>query len=358
MKILINTPFTSSPAGVSSHYLGLSPYFSDNVVYNEYYTSYYLTKIIPNKFFRNLVRPFAFLFNYLKFILLIIIYKKPTILLNPSFGNSAIKRDAHFLRIAKTLNCKVAIFIHGWNKEYLAEVLEGKRDFKNIWFKADAFFVLASEFKIYLERLGIKAPIFLTTTKVNNQLVENFEGKEKFGIKNILFLARVEKEKGIFIAIDSFEILKRKYPDLKMTVVGGGKALAEARDYTAKKELTSIKFTGPLFGKDLNCAFLNADLYILPTYGEGMPTSVLEAMAFGIPVISRPVGGLVDFFKNDQMGYLIESFKPKDYADKIELLINDLEKMNEISKYNMAYAQEKFMASKVAPTLEQLLKTI
>jgi glycosyltransferase involved in cell wall biosynthesis len=89
-----------------------------------------------------------------------------------------------------------------------------------------------------------------------------------------------------------------------------------------------------------------------------MPTSVLEAMAFGLPVITRPVGGLVDFFENDKMGYLIESLNPLDYAQKIDLLINDIEKANAIANYNMEYAHEYFLASKVARQLEKILSKI
>lgn len=358
MKILINTPFITSPAGVSNHYLGLKPYFSYKVQYNEYYTSYYLRRKIQGKWLPMIVFPLVFLYNYLKFAFLIIKHKRPILLLNPSFGRTALKRDVQFLKLAKLINCKVVIFIHGWDKVYLAQVLERKEHFSGSWMKADAFFVLATEFKNYLHQLNIKAPIFLTTTKVNDQLVENLSEKTINGIETILFLARVERAKGIFTAIDSFDILRKKYPDLKMQVVGNGNALEEAKRYASNKLLTNIHFTGPLFGNDLKQAFLNADLYVLPTHGEGMPTSVLEAMAFGLPVITRPVGGLVDFFENDKMGYMIESFDASDYADKIDMLINNLNKANEISSYNMQYAKEKFMASKVANELESILLEI
>src|SRR5690554_8211066 len=79
-----------------------------------------------------------------------------------------------------------------------------------------------------------------------------------------------------------------------------------------------------------------------------MPTSVLEAMAFGLPIISRPVGGLVDFFEEDKMGYLIESLDPKEYADKIVQLLENNQKMKEIGIYVHIYAKKHFMDSKVA----------
>lgn len=359
MKILINTPFITSPAGVANHYLGLKDYFSKDVIYNQYYTRFYIRKTLKSKIFYITATPFAFIFNYLKFVFLIIKHKRPIVLLNPSFGKTALKRDAKYLKIANFLGCKVAVFIHGWDKDYLQTVLNNKILFSQAWYKADAYFVLATEFKDYLLQLGIKAPIHLTSTKVNDKLVDGIETKNIEKIKTLLFLARVEKAKGIFTAIDAFEIVSKKYPYLKLKVVGRGNALAEAKEYANKKDLQSIVFTGPLSGDALKTEFTNADLYILPTtHGEGMPTSVLEAMAFGLPVITRPVGGLVDFFENGKMGYMIESLNPADYAEKIEFLINNLDKTNEIANYNMQYAGKHFMASKVAKELEEILSRI
>jgi len=104
--------------------------------------------------------------------------------------------------------------------------------------------------------------------------------------------------------------------------------------------------------------FLGADLYILPTYHEGMPTTVLEAMAFGLPVITRPVGGLKDFFENNKMGFAIESFDPEDYVQHIEMLINDIGLAQRMSEYNKKYAKEHFLASRIAERLESVLRSI
>ena len=356
MKILINTPPLNSPAGVSSHYLGLRPYFSRKVVYNKFFTTNYLRKRVKYKFLHRPLRLTMMGFDVVKFVILLFLYQRPKVLLNPSFNETAIKRDVLFLSIAKFFGCKVAVFIHGWDKEYLDRIFNGKIRFHFAWRKADTFFVLAKEFKGYLERLGIKAPVHLTTTKVNDRLLEGINGNTKSKeIQTILFLARVEKTKGIFTTIDTFKILKKKWPDLKLRVVGPGKMLAQAKAYAVATGINNIIFTGPLYGEDLKNEFIRADLYILPTHSEGMPTSVLEAMAFGLPVITRPVGGLIDFFEDGKMGYMIDSFDPVDYAAKIEELIKNSKKYSEICENNMRYAKEHFMASNIALNLERIL---
>lgn len=64
----------------------------------------------------------------------------------------------------------------------------------------------------------------------------------------------------------------------------------------ADKDLSDVIFTGRLAGEALKND-KNALLLLLTTHGEGMPTVVLEAMAFGLPILTRNVGGLVDFPK-------------------------------------------------------------
>ena len=102
--------------------------------------------------------------------------------------------------------------------------------------------------------------------------------------------------------------------------------------------------------------YLDADLYILPTYQEGMATSVLEAMAFGLPVLSRPVGGVRDFWKNKDMGFLMESLDSHDYAQQIEQLIGDSSLVEHISTFNRQYARDHFLASKVTEKFEDDIK--
>lgn len=355
-KILINTPFINYPGGVANHYLGLKLYFSKNVVYNQFYSSSYVKRIFNNKSVYKIFMPAFYILNLIKYLFLIIFLFKPIVLLNPSFGRTALKRDSNYIRIAKFFGCKVAVFMHGWDKEYLNLVLNDKEYFRSDWKKVDLYFVLASEFKNYLLELGITSPIHLTTTKVNDKLIEGIGEKRINEIKTILFLARVEKAKGIIIAIETLELLNQQYPDIALRVVGMGNFLDEAKRLCKERKISNVIFTGPLFRENLKQEFINSDIYILPTtHGEGMPTSVLEAMAFGLPIITRPVGGLVDFFENDKMGYMIESLDAKDYADKIEYLINNIEKTNEISICNMEYARNNFMASKVAKQLEDIL---
>ena len=349
-KILINTPRIDSLGGVSNHYLGLKPYFTKNVKYNEFTSGNYLKRKYGS--FSKILRPLFFSFELIKFIMLIFINKKPNILLNPSFNKGSLKRDLIFLKISKLFNCKVFVFIHGWDYDYSNSI-----DYlDNNWKSVDSFFVLAHEFKINLINYGIKVPINIVTTKVDDKLIDGIHLTTKTNIKSLLFLARIEEKKGVLIALECFKMLKTKHNNLTLTIVGSGTALNKAKEIVNNNEIKGVHFTGALHGEELRNQFLKTDLYIFPTYhGEGLPTTVLEAMAFGLPIVSRGVGGLKDIFINNKMGFITDSMDAKVFAELIDTFISDKELVKKVSLFNKYYAKNNFMASSVAPKLESLI---
>ena len=135
--------------------------------------------------------------------------------------------------------------------------------------------------------------------------------------------------------------------------------MKNAKNYVLRKELKDIKFVGYVKGKEQKNVYNNSDFYLFPTtHGEGIPISVLEAMAFGLPVVTRSVGGLKDFFKNGKMGFITESKNPKIFAKFIEKMILDIDLRYKIGLYNYKYAREYFLSSKVAKHLEDIWEKV
>ena len=349
MKILINVLSPKLLGGVANHYSGLKDYWTENVRYN------ITGKRTPNKGSGIFWLPY----DIIKFILKLLIFRPDIILLNPSLGYSPLKRDFIFLNIAKNLGFNVAIMIHGFDWKYAESANKAwiVRNFN----KTSFILVLANAFKSELKKWGVIRPIYLTTTKVNDEMVKNYlpEATRTGEVKNILFLSRVEEAKGIFITVDCYKILKQKYNRLRLYIVGDGTGLSNLKQYVLDNNIQDITFTGRLNGDDISEAYKNADLFIFPTsYGEGMPTAVLEAMAFGLPILTRNVGGLSDFFENGKMGYITDSLAPEDFAKAIENYILDANLTKKVSDYNAKYARSHFMASQVAKNIEECCKSI
>ena len=283
--------------------------------------------------------------------------------LNPSLNFQSFIRDGLFAWQASHNQIPFIVFWHGWDKEF-AETVRKRLlfFFRTSFARADAHIVLASEFKMTLRRWGVKSPILLGTSTVDNRLIEKFNLQSKItSIKNesrikILFLARLERAKGVFETVRALRLLIDNCISAQLTIAGDGNIRQELEAFTHSLQLTDqqVHFTGYIRGENKVKAFTEHHIYCLPSYGEGLPTSVLEAMAFGIPVLTRPVGGLADIFEDGKMGRLIQGKNPEEIAVALEQMINDRDKLAEISRYNAEYARKHFMASTVAKRLKKI----
>lgn len=345
MKILVNTPSLNLQGGVANHYEGLTTFWTSNVKYNT----------VGKRNARNGSGRYWLPLDLVRFIYRLITFQPDVVMVNPSLGASALKRDFIFIKIARALKFKTVAFIHGFNLEYAGQV--NKKWVRDNLNQTELIFVLANAFKEELLSWGITTSIVLTTTKVNDKLLEGFNVSSRTGnIKNILFLSRIEKAKGIYEAVRTYEILKKKFSLLTMSIVGDGSELQSVKEYVARNKVGDVHFTGSLSGKELINEFVKGDLYLFPSYGEGMPTSVLEAMAFGLPVFTRRVGGLNDFFEDGKMGYITDSLNPIDFANAMIPYIKNPELTKQVAHYNTQYARTHFMASNVAKQIETVIK--
>ncbi len=347
MKILINTPCLKRLGGVANHYEGLQAFWTENVKYNTIGKRAH-TKSGGGKYWIP--------YDVVKFVFRLWTFRPDVVMVNPSLGDNSLRRDFFFMNIARALGFKVAIFIHGFDLDY-AKVINKAWAVRN-FNKASLIFVLARRFKEIMEGWGVTTPIRLTTTKVDDALVAGFDlaHERDFSKRNVLFLSRVERAKGVYEAADTYAILKPRYPDMTLTFVGDGSELEPLKRYVADKHLTDVRFTGRLGGAELILEYKKANFFFFSSYGEGMPTAVLEAMAFGLPVFTRPVGGLADFFEDGKMGCITGSLDPEDFARAMVPYLESPDLTKQVSLHNARYAKDHFMASSVARQIEKTIK--
>ncbi|MCR5833261.1 MAG: glycosyltransferase family 4 protein [Selenomonadaceae bacterium] len=140
--------------------------------------------------------------------------------------------------------------------------------------------------------------------------------------KVLLFCARIVRDKGVDTLQDVWKILHRQFPDAVLFVVGGG--LNELLDELRKLSTVlddSIKVIGEV--DEPQEFYQMADVYIFPSRHEGLPTSLLEAMASGLPAVTSDIGGCEDVIENDVNGYRVYSEDANAFAEKIAILFND-----------------------------------
>lgn len=357
MKVLIIHPEFKDPGGVSNYFIAIKDNFHIEA------THFIIGKRIAE---RTISAKFIrFLLDYIRFLFLLRKENFDLVHINPSLNFKGVVRDGIFILLSRLYKKKVIVFFHGWEKDFEKKLKSiSLKIFRIIYKKADAYVVLSSEFKKKLGEWGFNKHIYIETTAIEDNMVRNLdinkviEKRRNGGKYKILFLARIIKEKGIYETVDAFKHLQEKYPSHELVIAGDGEELDNIKSYVRQNGITSVTFTGYVRGEVKKSIFENSSVYCLPTYEEGMPCSVVEAISFGLPVITRPVGGIIDLLKDGENGFITTSKEPSVISSYIERLCFDEKLYEKISRYNYIYAQEKFLASNVARRLEKIYEEV
>ena len=185
--------------------------------------------------------------------------------------------------------------------------------------------------------------------------------REKLNIKEsdfvLLFIGRVVKDKGVDELIEAFNILNKKYKDIKLLIVGDFEADLNPIDnielLNSNRDIIRIDFQ-----KDIRPYLSISSIFVLPSYREGLPNSLLEAGSFGIPLLATNINGCNEIIIDRENGLLVEKKSIDSLTNGIETLIKD-RKLYKKLKSNVRNSiikryNQKFFLSKLKYTLEKL----
>jgi glycosyltransferase involved in cell wall biosynthesis len=158
-------------------------------------------------------------------------------------------------------------------------------------------------------------------------------GKDRREDNTILYVGRLAYRKGLFDLLASSKTILKERPDAKFLIVGKGplRGLLEKRVKDAGVE-TSFQFLGFLPLKDLQSIYRSAAVCVVPSHYEGQPTTLLEAMSSGAPIVGTNIPSISGVLTHDVDGILAQSKSPELLANAIIGLMNDGEKRAEIGQ--------------------------
>lgn len=148
----------------------------------------------------------------------------------------------------------------------------------------------------------------------------------------LLFVGRFEEEKGLRLLIKSFKILQEKYDNIELTMAGDGTLREWIEDFIKKYNIKNVNLLGMVHHDKLPNIYNSADIFILPSYTEGSPASLIEAMSCGTASIATAVGDSQKIIKNEYNGILIPPGNIKKLIEGIQLLIDNKDLFNRVRK--------------------------
>jgi glycosyltransferase involved in cell wall biosynthesis len=354
-RVLIHAPNLSTPGGKQTYYTAVRKYFKSEISF-----FFYGSQGIQESKYAFIKRMLS---DYRKFYRKVKREDFDVVLLNPSLNMNSFFRDSIFAFLCRIAGVKMIVFWRGWNWDFERQTVSRILPYlKMTYGKAASMILLAEEFRTRLREYGYLKEIYLETTTVDDAILNysNNPDEDEIFVENAedigrLFLARVEENKGIYETIDSFIRLQKKYPNLVLNIAGTGGELENAKQYAKSKGVNGINFTGWISGRRKANLLHQSQIYVFPSYhGEGMPNSLLEALASGLSVVTTDVGGVKDFFDPSKMGRYIQPKNTDDLEFKLEELISRPDVMKSIKRFNRDYARKHFAPVHVAKRLENI----
>jgi len=154
------------------------------------------------------------------------------------------------------------------------------------------------------------------------------------GKRNILFLGRLEKRKGLPFLLEAYAKLKPEMPETRLIVVGGDGGLrAVCERYVTQNRLADVVFVGYVSDEDKARYFKTADVYCAPNTGaESLGIVLLEAMAAGTPVVASWIEGFADLIRDEQEGLLATARDSEALAAALKRMLSDNAMREEMGK--------------------------
>lgn len=217
---------------------------------------------------------------------------------------------------------------------------------------AAAVLVLSESWRLFVREVAPKARVIVLPNYV--EMPELNKTPNSAGKVNVLFLGLVGENKGIYDLLSAFAAAVIHVPQLFL-YIGGNGDVERARAFAFELGLASqVEFLEWVSGETKNDLLHDAAIFVLPSYNEGLPVSVLEAMSWAIPVITTPVGGIPELIEDHVSGFLVAPGDTLLLQHLLEQLGRDQTACHSVGLAGRIVVQKQYSKEVVLPKLESL----
>lgn len=173
----------------------------------------------------------------------------------------------------------------------------------------------------------------------------------------LLYVGRLSAAKGVPIVLESLAKLKDANPDILLTVIGDGGERKQLEKLVFDLGLSSnIKFVGYKSQTEVRQYLKQTDIFVLPSFAEGVPVSLMEAMASGVPVISTRIAGISELVQDEVSGYLVSPGNVEQLAERIHHLYVNPECRQKFGEAGRNYVIQEFNLQKEPFWLSEVMQ--
>ena len=242
-----------------------------------------------------------------------------------------------FVFLGNVFNKKIVLHNHGadFKEFFYGQKTFGQWCIKKTFESADAVILLSMSWQQWhAQNIGVRPrwTVIPNPTPLNQP---DTPCRIRSEVSTVLYMSRLETRKGVYDLLEVIPRIVNEIPTITFVFAGDGDidAVREKIEELDIKE--NVKLLGWV-GKERKTDVLNnADIFILPSYNEGLPMALLEAMSFGIPSIATSVGGIPELIRDGENGIIIHPGDKRQLADSILALSRD-------KKWRVSIGQDAF----------------
>ncbi|MBD2447499.1 glycosyltransferase family 4 protein [Nostoc sp. FACHB-152] len=193
-----------------------------------------------------------------------------------------------------------------------------------VFCRCKGFIVLSNNWQdYYVNNLGLNKKIVIVLPNPT-ELPEHIPDRRNQAKTKFAFCGRVGQRKGAFDLINAFANLTDDEQRQSQLIIAGDGEIEKAQQLVDELDLKEkVTFLGWINSQQRDDLLSKADVFVLPSYNEGLPMAILEAMGWGLPVIATPVGGIPELVITNQNGLLVSPGNIQQLADAMKLVINN-----------------------------------
>ncbi|MFN2588993.1 MAG: glycosyltransferase family 4 protein [Actinomycetota bacterium] len=278
-------------------------------------------------------------------------YPRAIVHLNPSMDTKSMARDMPFLWIAARRRVPVVVQFHGQliHRYRAARNPVLRRLMLASLRRARLIVVLSALQARSLEQaFGVSARLPVRTMPALFLDLRPYDERQAKRAatgrtRRFVFLGRLAREKGVGDLLHAVAALREAHPDLVVDAVGAGPDEDALRRKAQALGIGDVlTWHGHVGGDDKLDLLARADAFVLPSWGEGLPNALVEAMAMGLPVVVSDAGAMAEVVEDGVNGFVVPARDARALADKMAYLIENPEQAREMGRRNRAIAAARF----------------
>lgn len=286
-------------------------------------------KFIPTYYRGGKVLTIAFfVLGYVRVFFALFVYK-PNVFYTHMSVRGSFARTKALQKLCRRYRTPMVVHLHGSEFEdwYKSESTWKKKEISDFILKCDAFIVLGKKWERFVKSISPSANIKQIHNCISIPVSTVYRNDNEM---RFLFLGVLIPRKGVMDLLKAIKQLDDQHAiDQCVFDIGGtGPDEELLKKYVIENSLSSkVNFLGWIAGDRKNKTISQSQVFILPSYNEGLPVAILEAMSYGLPIICTHVGDVAEAVREDVNGYLIE---PGD----IDGLVNAIIKITDKDTWN------------------------